>query len=275
MLRDLTRDDWLSTLGLPEERIPRALILRGTRDLKFYYRAYQAHFENILELGDPNKVVDDLFIGDLGGVPVAYASVYGAPMASELTHIFGVLGTPLVIQTGCYGALAGTIELGDLLFATRAYCGEGAAQYYRPERKVVEASLHLTDLPAFRRVDDIPLHFGRIYTTSALFAEGEREVEAWFRQGYAAIDMETATTFAVAEHFGMDRLSILFAFDNPRRQEHILLTDAGKERRRARGNERMIALALEVVKEYQALRDGLKSQVSGDRHLKTFKPGIA
>ena len=192
----------------------------------------------------------DVFIGDLGGYPVAYASVYGAPMASEVVNVFGVLGTRLVVQTGCCGALADEIAAGDLFIATEAFRGEGASQYYEPEGTVVTASHDLCGWMASRQIDDVALYTGRIYTTSALFAEGMEDVDAWFQAGCSAVDMETAATFAVAQYFGMDRASILYAFDNPRQKEHILLDDAQKSQRRTIGNERMIELALDMVKAY-------------------------
>src|SRR5262249_7629465 len=80
MLKELTRADWLSILNLPERRVPLVLLLRGTRNLTRWYRAAQEHFTNVLELGTPNGILDDLFVADLGPYPVAYASVYGAPM---------------------------------------------------------------------------------------------------------------------------------------------------------------------------------------------------
>ena len=85
-------------------------------------------------------------------------------MASEVTHVFGRLGTKLVIQTGTCGGLAENLLPGDLLRISSAYCGEGAAQYYLPHRKTICASVELLkDL-------NIPAHIGRVYTTSALFA---------------------------------------------------------------------------------------------------------
>ncbi len=246
MLKDLKRDDWLSILNIPEERIPIALVLRGTRNLKTQYRFYRKYFTNILEIGTPNGILEDVFIGDLDGHPVGYASLYGAPMASEVVHVFGVLGTRLVIQTGCCGALADGIAAGDLFIATEAFCGEGASQYYLPDKKTVTASLNLRKWVAEKE----NFHTGHIYTTSALFAEGMEDVEAWFRAGYSAVDMETAATFAVAQYFGMDRASILYAFDNPRQKEHILLDDAGKNNRRRIGNSRMIEVVLETIKLY-------------------------
>ena len=112
MLKDLTRSDWLGFLDLPEERIPSILVLRGTRNLRTNYDKHLAFFDDVLEVGSPNALFEDVFIGRRDGVDVGYASVYGAPMASEITHVFAVLGTRLVIQTGVCGALGDGIERG-------------------------------------------------------------------------------------------------------------------------------------------------------------------
>jgi len=250
MLKDLGREDWLSLLKIPEGRVPKALVLRGTRNLKLHYQAHQGYFMDILEVGSPNGVLEDVFIGDLGGISVAYASVYGAPMASEVTHVFGVLGTRLVVQTGCCGALAEEIAAGDLFIAQEALCGEGASQYYRPGEKVLGASIDLREWMPAMGSNPVGLYSGRIYTTSALFAEGLEEVEAWFQAGCSAVDMETAATYAVAKYFGMERASVLYAFDNPRQKEHILLEDSEKDERRAAGNQAMIELVLEVIRRF-------------------------
>jgi purine-nucleoside phosphorylase len=252
MIKDLKREDWLSLLNIPEERIPLALVLRGTRNLKSFYQEHLQYFTNILEVGTPNGILEDVFVGNLNSNTIAYASVYGAPMASEVVHAFGVLGTRLVIQTGCCGALADGIEAGDLFVATEAFCGEGASQYYKPVGKKVTASLDLRNWISMESHEATKVHAGKIYTTSALFAEGMEEVDSWFRAGFSAVDMETAATFAVAKYFAMDRASILYAFDNPRQKEHILLNDTEKDERRKIGNRKMIELVLEMIKLYSS-----------------------
>jgi uridine phosphorylase len=168
-------------------------------------------------------------------------------MASEVGHVFGVLGTSLVVQIGCCGALADGIGPGDLFFAEEAFCGDGASQYYKSDGTSVAATLSPGKL-ALIPSDDILCHTGRIYTTAALFAEGRREIDDWHSRGYSVVDMETAATFAVAEHFGMDRASILFAFDNPRHSGHLLLHEADKIERRASGNRRMNEIAFELIR---------------------------
>jgi len=247
MLKDLNKSDWLSLLNIPEVRIPKALLLRGTRNLKSNYAKHAAFFRNVLEVGSPNGIFEDLLIGDYEGVSVGYASVYGDAMASEITHVFGVLGTQLVIQTGCCGALADGILPGDIVCATSAYCGEGASRYYLSNIQEVGASDELViGVPG--AVGSVPVHKGSVWTTSALLAEGMAEVLEWRDLGYTAVDMETASTFAVAEYFGMRRLSLLFVFDNPCLGDHALLIgDAEKGERRSRGEQAMIHAALSVA----------------------------
>lgn len=171
-------------------------------------------------------------------------------MTSEIVHIFGVLGTRLVVQTGCCGALGDEIGPGDLVLTTEAYCGEGAAQYYKGDGKTVRPTLSPECFLPETEADGIRCHLARMFTTAALFAEGEREIEQWFSEGWGAVDMETATSLAVAEHFGMESLALHFAFDNPRRKEHLLLSEPEKDERRRQGNRKMIETVLSVISEY-------------------------
>ena len=246
MLKELTKADWLRILNLPAVRIPDVLILRGTRNFRRQYQAMRPYFANVLEIGTPNGILEDVLIGEVNGRSLGFACVYGSSMASEVVHLFGVLGTRAVLAIGNCGALADNLHAGDLFIAERAYCGEGAAQYYKPDGKWVVGSVRLLQSKTLARLNGGDYHLGSIYTTAALFAESAQDVEQWFQEGFAAVDMETAATYAVAEHFGMERLAILFAFDNPRRQEHLLLSDAEKDARRSAADERLKRLALEL-----------------------------
>jgi len=252
MLKNLQRADWLRLLGIDEASIPRALVLRGTRNLKQNYAAYRERFDAVREIGSPNGLVEDVFIGRWEGANVAYASVYGGAMASEVAHLFGVLGTRLVLQTGCCGIWKPGALAGDLFLPTRAGCGEGAAQYYVGDRRVVHATWDVGQISAMPAATSLMVHRGGIFTTGALFAEGSEEVDRWEADGWEAVDMETAATFAVAEHFGMAAAAILFAFDNPRAEGDIVLNDAQKDERRQMGNAAMIGLTFDALSRFLA-----------------------
>ena len=251
MLKDLGRDDWLGFLDLSPGDVPPVLVLRGTRNLRRHYEGYRALFggDAVREVGSPNALFEDVFVGEYRGIGVGYASVYGAAMASEIAHVFGVLGTGLVIQTGVCGALGDGIGAGDLVIATDAGCGEGAARCYLPDAETVPASPGLVAwaMAAPETGVPVPRHAGPVWTTAALLAEGEADLASWHGWGYLAADMETASAFAVAAYFGMARCSVLSVFDNPRRGEHLGLTETAKDAARARGEQAMLALILGLI----------------------------
>ena len=236
-------------LGIPESYVPQALLLWGTRNLKTRYTTMRQHFNNVLQIGSPNGLLEDVFIGTLGENCVAYASVYGAPMASEIVHLFGVLGAHLVIQIGTCGGFGKGLKAGDLFVVDEAYCGEGASQYYRAMGKTVSATVGFTE-GSMTNSYGVHIEHGRIYTTSALFAESREDIRNWARQGFSAVDMETAATFAVAEHFGMARGSILTVFDNPLGEGHILTAIAEKDERRGAAQKAMIELAFSSIENH-------------------------
>lgn len=250
MLKDLNRDEWLGFLALDAARIPPVLVLRGTRNLRRNYDRYRVHFEDVQEIGSPNALFEDVFIGYRNAIAVGYASVYGPAMASEITHVFGVLGTRLVIQTGVCGALEDGIEAGDLVIATHARCAEGAAECYLPGAPTVDASPELVAAVMADETVAVARHAGPVWTTPALLAEGQAEIDQWHGEGYIAADMETATTFAVAEYFGMRRLSILSVFDNPRQGAHLGLTEAHKDEARAAGEQAMFTLLFDSIERH-------------------------
>lgn len=244
MLKDLTREDWLGFLGLDPARIPRALILRGTRNLRTRYEAYAQHFDDVLEIGSPNGLFEDVFIGRRDGVDVGYASVYGPAMASEVAHVFAVIGTPLIIQAGVCGGLADGMDAGDLAIPRQAGCGDGASECYLPGVKILAATPELVDQLIAAVDGRVRTHDGPIWTTAALLAEGDAEINAWHSAGYAAADLETAAMFAVAENYGTQRVSVLTVFDNPRHGAHLALTEHEKAEARAFGESIALELAL-------------------------------
>lgn len=225
MLKELTKADWLSFLNLTEEWVPSVLILRGARNLRARYEQHLARFDDVVEVGSPNGLFEDVFIGRHRETLVGYASVYGGSMASEITHVFGALGTRLVIQTGVCGALGDGIEAGDLVIATEAGCGDGAAECYFPGRRSISASPELVAGLLNEAGEAARVWPGPVWTTAALLAEGNAEIDLWHRQGFIAADIETASTFAVADWFGMRRLSLLSVFDNRREGAHLALAE--------------------------------------------------
>jgi uridine phosphorylase len=246
MLRELTRRDWLSILQLEERHVPETVILRGTRNLRRNFEKYRGLFAAPLDVGSPNGLFEDIVVGQIHGQQVGYASVYGPAMASEIAHVFGVLGTRRAIQTGVCGALGDGMIAGDLVVAAGAICGEGAVECYLPGARCVDATPALVERAV--ALAGLPgTHVGPIWTTAALLAEGIADLTRWRQAGAIAVDMETATTFGVAEWAGMERISILSVFDNPLAGAHIALEETEKQANRDRGEERMLTAVMGLI----------------------------
>lgn len=239
MLKELTKTDWLKILNISEHEIPTTLILRGTRNLTNKYEDHKLFFNNVRELVFPNGIFENIFIGELNGNITAFATVYGASMASEVVHLFGVLGTSLVIHTGCCGGLDSNLKTGDIFIAEEAYVGEGASQYYNIDDLIIKPSIN--NLLKFNGIK-----VGRIFTTSALLAEGKEDIEKWFNLGCLTVDMETSAVFSTANYFRMESTSVLFVFDNPSNKDHLFVEDKNKTALYNNGQKEILEIAREI-----------------------------
>ena len=237
------RAEWLAGLGLAEEEVPSLLVLEGSWWQRERNRQRLARLEGVRELGFP-----ELHHGWHRGVPVVYSCVYGAPRAVEPVHVFGELGTPVVVQVGSCGSLQPGMATGDIVLAERATIGEGASQYYGGE----ESS------PAWRPLVDkvdgalssrgLRVHRGPVFTTSALFAQPPELVAAWREAGHLAVDMETSAVFSAARRFGMAAAAILFVWDDVAAGRSFLDPYTPEEQEaQARANQVIFEVALELI----------------------------
>lgn len=93
-----------------------------------------------------------------------------------------------------------------------------------------------------------PTHRATHITWSSLFAETAELIEAWQRAGYLSVDMETATTFAVARQFGMAAISLLVVWDDLTRAKRFLdLLSTDEQRALRLGNTAVYEVALALV----------------------------
>jgi uridine phosphorylase len=205
---DLSRDDWLAALRMPEAEVPHAVVLEGSwwREQRTEWRL--GRLSHVKELAFP-----DMFWGLTHGRPVVYSCVYGAPRAVELAHLFSVLGTRLVVTIGTCGALQPGLSPGDVVVPDRAVPQEGiAAVYGSPEMTHADprTSARARQLLAARGAQ---AHDGLHLTWYSIFAQNAAMVEAWRREGYSSVDMEAATALAVASHFDVSSVAMLVVWD--------------------------------------------------------------
>lgn len=205
---DLTRQEWLDALHLDPGQIPQAVIMEGS-----WWRAERTawrlgYLEDVQELAFP-----DMFLGRWQGKPVVYSCVYGAPRAVELAHLFGVIGVPRMVMIGTCGGLQPGMRSGDVVVPTTAGAQEGVARLYGAAGRV-NADPQLARAGREHLADGgFAVHDTAHLTWYSIFAQSGEMVEDWRRLGYGSVDMETATLYAVARHFGFAAAALLVVWD--------------------------------------------------------------
>lgn len=209
---DLGREEWLEALGMDAADIPKAVIMEGS-----WWRAQRtewrlSYLDDVRELAFP-----DMFYGFWQGSPVVYSCVYGASRAVELAHLFGVLGTPRMVMIGTCGALDAGLSTGDVVEPSQAVAQEGVAHLYKTVAE--DTGIVLSD-PELTALGKAALESRGIRTTdslhltwSSIFAQSGAMIQEWRERGYGSVDMEAATLFAVAKHFGFAATALLVVWD--------------------------------------------------------------
>lgn len=204
----MSKSDWLSAIGMTFAEVPRKIILEGTWWQKTRYPMRLEYLTGVRELKFP-----DMYLGEFEGEKIMFCCAYGASRAVEPVHIFGLLGTEIVIQIGSCGGLQEQVRTGDVVIPTTSVIGEGASQYYdqlisstATEYLVESVNRTLTTL-------GLTTHVGRHISTSALLQQSDKQITKWQLEGLLGVDMETSAVYSAAEYFDMQRVAMLFVWD--------------------------------------------------------------
>jgi uridine phosphorylase len=161
-----------------------------------------------------------------------------------------VLGTKLAVQIGTCGGLQSHLKPGDIILPEVAICREGVAHMYGAPDAVLGSPQWLDRAEALLRDRDQQTYRGPHITWSSLFTETPQKMEAWHRAGYLAVEMETATTYAVARHFNMPAVSMVVVWDDLTRGRRFLdpLPEGGQAAL-DRANQSVYEVALALAEE--------------------------
>ncbi|MCB8959973.1 MAG: hypothetical protein H6651_06645 [Ardenticatenales bacterium] len=208
---------WQAALGLADDEIPDAVIVEGS-----WWRAERqawrlSYLTEVRELGFP-----DLFWGKWGDKKVVFALAYGAARAGEVIYLFSRLGARLAIQLGTCGGLQSQLRPGDIILPEQALAQDGVAQFYSQSELVPADPIWLAHAETALRERNLTVHRGPHVTFASLFAETPAMMHAWHEAGYLGVDMETATTLAVARQHGVPALALLAVWDDLSRGRSFL-----------------------------------------------------
>ena len=216
-IRDLSRKDWLDALELSPSDVPDSVIVEGS-----WWRAQRtdwrlSYLEEVHELKFP-----DMYFGKWKDKKVAFCCAYGAPRTVEVIHIFSILGVKLAIQIGTCGGLQPHLKPGDIVLPRVALCREAVAQMYGAPDAVQGSMKWIENAQKILLAGGHTIHIGSHVTWSSLFTETPQMIEAWHTAGISSVDMETATTYAVARYFNVPAVSLVVVWDDLLRGKRFL-----------------------------------------------------
>ena len=238
----MSKNEWLSAIGMSPEEVPKKIILEGTWWQKSRYPMRLQYLTNVRELNFP-----DMYLGEFEGSKIMFCCAYGASRAVEPVHIFGLLGTEKVIQIGSCGGLQQNIQTGDIVIPTTSFIGEGASQYYGQLIKST-ATGHLIERANQALTGrGLVIHIGSHISTSALLQQSDEQILNWHNRGFLGVDMETSAVFSAAEYFKMERVSMLFVWDELLKGRSWLDKFSNNEKsRQLKANQEIFEIALRL-----------------------------
>jgi DeoD family purine-nucleoside phosphorylase len=133
----------------------------------------------------------------------------GGPSAAIVIAELADLGARRLLRVGTCGGLEVTLGLGDLLIAEAALTGDGTSRVLAgTDRVAATRSL----VAALQDTAGGRARTGLVVSTDLFYDPGRREL-AWAAQGAVAVEMETATLFALAASRDLEAGSLLIVTD--------------------------------------------------------------
>lgn len=152
----------------------------------------------------------------IGGEVYWFTVMYGGAQLSEYVHLASLFGSQRNIHIGSCGGLHSKMDFMDLLIPEWSYGNESTTRVYEP---MVTDFKHYPDhsLSTSIRSNVQGKHTiwsGPIVTNQAMMGETWDDVQIWSEHGYYGVEMETATIFAVSQHFRVPSAALLYVSDN-------------------------------------------------------------
>jgi DeoD family purine-nucleoside phosphorylase len=145
------------------------------------------------------------------GQPLTIQSTgMGGPSAAIVISELADLGARRLLRVGTCGALDGALALGDLVIATEALAGDGTSRALGAGARIGACAELLAAVTA---AADRAAHSGPVACTDLFYDDRPGRERAWRAAGALAVEMESATLFALSARRGLQAASILIVSD--------------------------------------------------------------
>ncbi len=227
MYKRLTAEDILRLLEIPENYRIDGLLISGTNPKA---KEYPHLFGTLKKLGIsykeenfPSGFFSDVKIIKIGDKRIWFDVVYGTAYLGELIHVASMLGSKANILLGSCGALLNSLNTGDTIIPRASYGNESSTRMYQRDNKtyLYESDSHLNSKLKKHLATRKTINEGTLVTVQAMMAETKEDIDEWMERGYVGVDMESATLFAVSNHFNVPSAALLYVGDNLAKNELV------------------------------------------------------
>jgi uridine phosphorylase len=145
-----------------------------------------------------------------GGELTVQSTGMGGPSAAIVIAELAELGARRLVRTGTCGGLDPALALGDLFVVGEALPQDGTSARLGADRALTPDRALLESLRAAAGPDAAS---GRIVSTDLFYDTPPGTEAEWVRAGVRAVEMETATLFALAARRALEAASVLIVSD--------------------------------------------------------------
>ncbi|MFN8355662.1 MAG: AMP nucleosidase [Spirosomataceae bacterium] len=155
----------------------------------------------------------------------------GSAMAATVMDLLTAVEPKAVLFLGKCGGLKKNTQLGDLILPIAAIRGEGTSDdYMLPEIPALPSFRLQRSVSSMIKKHELDYWTGTVYTTNRRVWEHDEDFKNYLQELRAmAIDMETATIFAVGFVNSIPHGALLLVSDNPMTPEGVKTEESDKK----------------------------------------------
>lgn len=237
MYKTRSREDWEKDLQLPAWYTVDAMICYWSYNIEKYTRLMVDILNeknipfSIEELADDFLTpIKSILIWDKR---IWYTVNYWGAMLCEYLHWASLFGSKKNILIGSCGWLSPEARGCDIIIPTYTYGDESTTRMYnRSDDKRQYSEKNLSDNLAQKLWNTHTIHRQSMTTCSAMLGETREDIQGRSSEGYYGVEMESATIFAVSNHFHIPSAAMIYIWDNLIQKE--IVWDATHKQRHER-----------------------------------------
>ena len=185
-----------------------AAVMLGTSMVPQAIERFAAMVTKIRTVAEPF-----LIFAEHNGKSVGIGISYGATMNADSMRFMQILGAQKVVQIGYFGGLQPFMERADYNLVSEAIRLDGASDAYLSREVTLPASQQLSAALAEAVAGHTVHRLPQVSIVGGILSETVEHINTWSQLGYGGVDLETATTFAIARRFSLEHAALLLCSD--------------------------------------------------------------